>query len=161
MDQEGTLTKNITQESVQEAIFTNIHQKWFSLANLPPYAGVGSKAALVIMPSQEKQGPFSMDHTLSLPTSIKPRGNDSHWILLTPSLPRRNGGVNGRVVASQPRPWNTACTSASITLQVFGGRCTIASLVFQAVHQDAVVSLLSTIQDMKYFPRTGFGDSQM
>jgi hypothetical protein len=35
-DQEGTLTKNITQESVQEAIFTNIHQKRFFLAEAAP-----------------------------------------------------------------------------------------------------------------------------
>jgi hypothetical protein len=38
----------------------------------------------------------------------------------------------------------------------------IASLVFQAlgVPQEAVVSLLSTIQDMQFFLRTGFGDSK-
>jgi hypothetical protein len=35
-DQEGTLTKNITQESVQEAIFTNIHRKQFFLAEAAP-----------------------------------------------------------------------------------------------------------------------------
>jgi hypothetical protein len=35
-DQEGTLTKNITQESVQEAIFTNIHWKQFFLAVAAP-----------------------------------------------------------------------------------------------------------------------------
>jgi hypothetical protein len=31
-DQEGTLTENTTQESVQQAIFDNIHQKQFFLA---------------------------------------------------------------------------------------------------------------------------------
>jgi hypothetical protein len=38
----------------------------------------------------------------------------------------------------------------------------IASLVFQAlgVPQEAVVSLLSTIQDMWFFLRTGFGNSK-
>jgi hypothetical protein len=35
-DQEGTLTKNITQESVQEAKFTNIHWKQFFLAEAAP-----------------------------------------------------------------------------------------------------------------------------
>jgi hypothetical protein len=35
-DQEGTLTENITQESVQQAIFDNIHQKRFFLAEAAP-----------------------------------------------------------------------------------------------------------------------------
>ncbi len=35
-DQGGTLTKNITQELVQEAIFTNIHRKQFFLAEAAP-----------------------------------------------------------------------------------------------------------------------------
>ncbi len=39
----------------------------------------------------------------------------------------------------------------------------IASLIFQSlgVPQEAVVSMLSTIQDMKFFLRTGFGDSKV
>jgi hypothetical protein len=39
----------------------------------------------------------------------------------------------------------------------------IAKLVFQAlgVPQEVVVSLLSTIQDIKFFLRTGFGDSKV
>jgi hypothetical protein len=39
----------------------------------------------------------------------------------------------------------------------------IALLIFQAlgVPQEAVVSMLSTIQDMKFFLRTGFGDSKL
>jgi hypothetical protein len=38
----------------------------------------------------------------------------------------------------------------------------IASLVFQAlgVPQEAIISMLTTIQDMKFFLRTGFGDSK-
>jgi hypothetical protein len=36
VDQEGTLTKNITQESVQEAIYTNIHRNQFFLAEAAP-----------------------------------------------------------------------------------------------------------------------------
>jgi hypothetical protein len=89
VDQEGALTKNITQESAQEANFINIHRKRFFLRKLPPYAWVGSEAALVITPSREQPGPHSMDHTLSPPTSIRPQrksvknvsldsGNDSH-----------------------------------------------------------------------------------
>ncbi len=35
-DQEGTLTKNITQESVQEVIFTKIHRKQFFLVEAAP-----------------------------------------------------------------------------------------------------------------------------
>jgi hypothetical protein len=35
-DQEGTLTENITQKSVQQAIFNNIHQKRFFLAEAAP-----------------------------------------------------------------------------------------------------------------------------
>jgi hypothetical protein len=35
-DQAGTLTENITQEFVQEAIFTNIHWRQFSLAEAAP-----------------------------------------------------------------------------------------------------------------------------
>jgi hypothetical protein len=35
-NQEGVLTKNITQESVQEAIFANIHRKQFFLAEAAP-----------------------------------------------------------------------------------------------------------------------------
>ncbi len=35
-DLEGTLTENTTQESVQEAIFTNIHWKGFFLAKAAP-----------------------------------------------------------------------------------------------------------------------------
>jgi hypothetical protein len=35
-DQAGTLTKNITQEPVQEAIFTNIHPRRFFLAEAAP-----------------------------------------------------------------------------------------------------------------------------
>jgi hypothetical protein len=35
-DQEGTLTENTTQESVQQAIFDNIHQKRFFLAEAAP-----------------------------------------------------------------------------------------------------------------------------
>ncbi len=38
----------------------------------------------------------------------------------------------------------------------------IASMVFQSlgVPQEAATSMLSTIQDMRFFPRTGFGDSK-
>jgi hypothetical protein len=90
VDQEGALTKNITQEeSAQEADFTNIHRKRFFVQKLSPYAGVGSEAALVITPSREQPGPHSMDHMLSPPTLIRSRrksvknvsldsGNDSH-----------------------------------------------------------------------------------
>ncbi len=35
-DQAGTLTENITQESVQEAMFTNIHRRQFFLAEAAP-----------------------------------------------------------------------------------------------------------------------------
>jgi hypothetical protein len=35
-DQEGTLTENTTQESVQQAIFDNIHRKTFFLAEVAP-----------------------------------------------------------------------------------------------------------------------------
>ena len=35
-DQSGTLTENVTQESVQEAIFNNIHRKLFFLAEAAP-----------------------------------------------------------------------------------------------------------------------------
>jgi hypothetical protein len=35
-DQEGTLTENTTQESVQQAIFDNIHRKQFFLAKAAP-----------------------------------------------------------------------------------------------------------------------------
>jgi hypothetical protein len=35
-DQEGTLTENTTQESVQQAIFDNIHRKRFFLAEAVP-----------------------------------------------------------------------------------------------------------------------------
>ncbi len=38
----------------------------------------------------------------------------------------------------------------------------IASMVFQAlgVPQEAIISMLMTIQDMIFFPRAGFGDSK-
>jgi hypothetical protein len=35
-EEQGTLTEHITQESVQEAIFDNIHRKRFSLAEAAP-----------------------------------------------------------------------------------------------------------------------------
>ena len=35
-DQEGTLTKHVTQDMVQEAIFDNIHCKRFFLAEMAP-----------------------------------------------------------------------------------------------------------------------------
>jgi hypothetical protein len=35
-DQEGTLTENTTQESLQQAFFDNIHQKRFFLAEVAP-----------------------------------------------------------------------------------------------------------------------------
>ena len=35
-EEEGTLTEHITQESIEEAIFNNIHQKRFSLAEVAP-----------------------------------------------------------------------------------------------------------------------------
>jgi hypothetical protein len=35
-EEQGTLTEHITQESVQEAIFDNIHRKWLFLAEAAP-----------------------------------------------------------------------------------------------------------------------------
>ena len=39
-DQKGALTKNTTQESVQQAIFENIHRKRFFLAESAPICTV-------------------------------------------------------------------------------------------------------------------------
>jgi hypothetical protein len=72
-DQEGTLTENTTQESVQEAIFKNIHQKQFFLEEAAPYALVISGEILDTTLSQKQQGPSSMEHTNFPLTLIKPQ----------------------------------------------------------------------------------------
>ena len=69
--QEGVLTKNTTQELVQEAIFQTSTTNSFSSQRQHLYAMADSGDSLGTMPSSRHQGPSSTDHTISPQTLIR------------------------------------------------------------------------------------------
>jgi hypothetical protein len=72
-DQEGTLTENTTQESVQQAIFDNIHQNRFFLAEAAPICTGKLRGQFGYNAVTRPPRPSLMGHMCTQRTLIKPQ----------------------------------------------------------------------------------------
>ena len=161
----GEVTEHSGRAAMEEAIWSRIHDQRFYLPNRPRYAKDGFAGNLVIWPGRKQLVKFWRALTSILLTLMRPhtsfagsvRGFSFRSLLPTDET------------LSKTLFWDISCQAKLSTglASIDAANCydsiahAVASLVFQSfgVPEEAITSMLTAIQEMKYFLRTGYGDS--